>query len=103
MVRQTTSNCWANDAITINVNPIPVVTDITVNLQDTINVCNGAEITIAANINAYDTEGAVFTWFRNGVELEGVNGPIFSENVYTDNENVTTYQYTAIVTLPASG
>ena len=103
MVRQTPSNCWANDAITINVNPIPVVTDITVNLQDTINVCNGAEITIAANINAYDTEGAVFTWFRNGVEMEGVNGPIFSENVYTDNENVTTYQYTAIVTLPASG
>ena len=103
MVRQTTSNCWANDDITINVNPIPVVTDITVNAVDTITVCNGAEVTVAASINAYDVEGAVFTWFRNGVELEGVNGPVFSENVYTDNENVTTLHYSAIVTLPASG
>ena len=104
MVRQTPSNCWATDVITINVNPIPVVTDIVVDfLYDTVTVCNGAEVTIAATVDAYDIEGAVFTWFRNGVELEGVNGPIFSENVYTDNENVTTYHYSAIVTLPASG
>ena len=100
MVRQTTSNCWANDDIIINVNPIPVVADITVNLQDTVNVCNGAEVTVSA-YPVY-SEGT-YTWYRNGVEIAGVNGPSFSENVYTDNENVTTYQYTAMVTLPASG
>ena len=104
MVRQTPSNCWATDQITINVNPIPVVTDIKVNtVFDTLNVCDGAEVTLTATIDAYDPEGAVFTWFRNGEVIEGVTGPIFSENVYTDNENVTTYHYSAIVTLPASG
>ena len=104
MVRQTPSNCWATDAITINVNPIPVVTDIVVNfMYDTVNVCDGAEVTIGAVVDAYDMTGAVFTWYRNGELLEGITGPIFSENVYTDNENVTTYHYSAIVTLPASG
>ena len=103
MVRQIPSNCWANDMITINVNPIPVVTDITVNSDDTITLCNGAEVTVAATINAYNAEGAVFTWFRNGELIEGVTGSSFTENVYTDNENVNTYHYTAIVTLPASG
>ena len=104
MVRQTTSECWANDAITITVHPIPVVTDIKVNfVYDTANVCDGAEVTLSATIDAYDAEGAVFTWFRNGELIEGVTGPMFSENVYTDNENVTTYHYSAIVTLPASG
>ena len=104
MVRQTTSECWANDAITITVHPIPVVTDIKVNfLYDTANVCDGAEVTLTALIDAYDADGAVYTWFRNGELIEGVTGPVFSENVYTDNENVTTYHYSAIVTLPASG
>ena len=104
MVRQIPSECWATDRITINVNPIPVVTDIKVNfVHDTLPVCNGAEVTLTAAIDAYDAEGAVFTWFRNGELIEGVTGPVFSENVYTDNENVTTYHYSAIVTLPASG
>ena len=104
MVRQIPSNCWANDEITINVNPIPVVTNISVNfVYDTLHVCDGAEVTLTAAIDAYDVEGAVFTWFRNGELIQGVTGPIFSENVYTDNENTTTYHYTAIVTLPASG
>ena len=103
MVRHTPSNCWANDEITINVNPIPVVTNITVNLMDTINVCDGAEVTVAAEISAYNAEGAVYTWYRNGVEIAGVNGPVFSENVYTNNEYDNIYQYTAVVTLPASG
>ena len=104
MVRQIPSECWATDRITINVNPIPVVTDIKVNfVHDTLPVCNGAEVTLTAAIDAYDAEGAFFTWFRNGELIEGVTGPVFSENVYTDNENVTTYHYSAIVTLPASG
>ena len=51
----------------------------------------------------YDAEGAVFTWFRNGELIEGVTGPVFSENVYTNNEYDNIYQYTAVVTLPASG
>jgi hypothetical protein len=104
MVRHTPSNCWANDEITINVNPIPVVTDIVINAAfDTVTVCDGAEVTISAVTDAYNAEGAVYTWYRNGVEIAGVNGPVFSENVYTNNEYDNIYQYTAVVTLPASG
>ncbi len=104
MVVQTNSTCTANDEITITVHPIPVVTSIVVDvLNDTVNVCNGASVMLGASFNGYTADGAVFTWFRNGNEIVGANGPIFSENVYTTDNQVTTYHYSAIVTLPASG
>ncbi len=104
MVVQTNSTCTANDEITITVHPIPVVTSVVVDvLNDTVNVCNGASVMLGASFNGYTADGAVFTWFRNGNEIVGANGPIFSENVYTTDNQVTTYHYSAIVTLPASG
>ena len=104
MVRQTNSECWANDEVEIVVNPIPVVTNVTVNGVAVDTVCDGAQVTVAATINANGTPGeAVYTWYRNGVLIEGANEASFSENVYTTDNHVTYNNYTVVVTLPASG
>ncbi|MCR4965956.1 MAG: PKD domain-containing protein [Bacteroidales bacterium] len=102
-VIQTPSQCFDSDSIIITVNPIPVVTDITVNNEHAIVVCNGAQVTVAATIDPADAEGAVYTWYRNGELIEGATQASFSENVYTTPNHITTNFYTAIVTLPASG
>lgn len=102
-VYQTNSQCHNSDEITITVNPLPVVTGITVNNQTIDTVCNGAQVNLAATITPADAQGAVYTWFRNGIEIPGANQSTFSENVYTNDNQVTTNVYTAIVTLPASG
>ena len=101
MILQTPSTCTANDEITITVNPIPVVTAVTV---DPAVVCDGAQVTVEATIEANGTEGEpVYTWFRNGVLIEGANQATLQENVYTNDNHVTVNTYNAIVTLPASG
>ncbi len=104
MVRQTNSECWANDEIEIIVNPIPVVTSVTVNGVAVDTVCDGAQVTVTATINANGTPGdAVYTWYRNGVLIPGATEAIFSENVYTTDNHVTYNYYSVVVTLPASG
>lgn len=100
---QVDAECSNFDEITITVNPLPVVTAITVNGQGVDTVCNGAQVNLAATITPVNAEGAVYTWFRNGIEIVGANQSTFSENVYTNDNQVTTNVYTAIVTLPASG
>ncbi len=103
MVLQTPSTCTANDEITINVNPIPVVTNVTVNGKANDVVCDGAQVTVAAEIEPANAAGAVYTWYKNGQLIEGATEAVYSENVYTNDNQVTTNSYTAIVTLPASG
>ena len=100
---QTPSTCFDTDEITITVNPRPVVTSVTVNGVVLDTVCDGAQVNLAATINPADAQGAVYTWFRNGVEIPGANQSTFSENVYTNDNQVTTNVYTVMVTLPASG
>ena len=102
-VQQTPSQCYDSDEIVITVNPIPVVTDITVNGEHAITVCDGAQVTVEATIDPADAEGAVYTWYRNGELIPGATQASFSENVYTTPNHITTNMYTAIVTLPASG
>ena len=104
MVRQTNSECWANDEIEIIVNPIPVVTSVTVNGVAVDTVCDGAQVTVTATINANGTPGdAVYTWYRNGILIPEATEAIFSENVYTTDNHVTYNYYSVVVTLPASG
>ena len=102
-VMQTPSTCTDNDEIVITVNPRPVVTNVTVNNTAATTVCEGAQVTLAASIEPAGAEGAVFTWFRDGVVIPGAQLSTFSENVYTTDNHVTTHVYTAMVTLPASG
>lgn len=100
LVLQTNTVCTAVDEINIYVAPIPVVNKVLV--SDSV-VCNGAPVTVSATINPADAEGAVYTWFRNGQLIDGVTGASFSENVFTTDDHVTEYTYSAIVTLPSSG
>ena len=104
MVIQTNSTCWNDDEISIVVNPIPVVTDVLVNGVSVDTVCDGAQVTLVAQYDANGTLGEpVFTWYRNGIEIEGANQAIFSENVYTTDNHVTYNYYSVVVTLPHSG
>ena len=102
-VIQTHSMCNEFDEIVITVNPIPVVTDVTVNNQHIDTVCDGAQVDLACTITPADAQGAVYTWYRNGIEIPGANQSTFSENVYTTDNHVTINVYTVKVELPASG
>ncbi len=102
-VIQTHSMCNEFDEIVITVNPIPVVTDVTVNNQHIDTVCDGAQVDLACTITPADAQGAVYTWYRNGIEIPGANQSTFSENVYTTDNHVTVNVYTVKVELPASG
>ena len=102
-VIQTNSMCNEFDEIVITVNPIPVVTDVTVNNQHIDTVCDGAQVDLACTITPADAQGAVYTWYRNGIEIPGANQSTFSENVYTTDNHVTVNVYTVKVELPASG
>ena len=102
-VTQTHSLCSEYDEIVITVNPIPVVTDVTVNNQHIDTVCDGAQVDLACTITPADAQGAVYTWYRNGIEIPGANQSTFSENVYTTDNHVTVNVYTVKVELPASG
>ena len=99
-VYQTNSTCSATDEILINVNPIPVITSVVASDE---SVCNGAEIYVAASTDQENDEEAVYTWYRNGFVIEGATLPIFAENVYTIDNQVTINHYTVIATFPASG
>ena len=104
VVFQTNSTCIANDEVTITVNEIPVITNVTVNGVASDTVCDGAQVTVAASYNANGSVGEpIFTWYRNGSLIEGATGASFSENVFTTTNHVTTNNYTVVVTLPASG
>ena len=102
-VIQTHSMCNEFDEIVITVNPIPVVTDVTVNNLHIDTVCDGAQVDLACTITPADAQGAVYTWYRNGIEIPGANQSTFSENVYTTDNHVTVNVYTVKVELPASG
>ena len=100
LVAQTGSNCYDTDEITIIVNPRPVITNILA--SDNI-VCNGAEVVLVATTDQENDLDAVYTWFRNGIEIEGANLPVFSENVFTTDNHQTVNIYSASATFPASG
>ena len=100
VVTQMGSLCNATDEITITVNPRPVITSIIA--VDNV-VCNGAEVIVAATTDQDNDEEAVYTWFRNGIEIEGAHLPIFTENVFTPANHMTVNYYSVIATFPASG
>jgi hypothetical protein len=100
LVIQTATTCTTTDAITITVNPRPVITSVIALDQE---VCNGAQVVVAATTNQANDEEAVYTWYRNGIEIEGAHLPIFMENVYTNDNHVTVNYYSVMATFPASG
>ena len=102
-VYQLTSDCQAtSNVINVKVNPDPEVT--LVSISDT-NVCHGAQITVAATIDAHgmDATGAIYTWYRNGILIPGATAATIQDNPATIDNNIQHYTYTAVVTLPQAG
>jgi hypothetical protein len=84
------------------VKPDPIVTLVSVSDD---NVCNGAQITVAATIDAHgmNTTGAIYTWYRNGILIPGATAATIQDNPSTIDNNIQHYTYTAVVTLPQAG
>ena len=102
-VFQLTSECEATSIpFPVVVNADPVVT--MVSISDT-NVCNGAQITVAATIDAHgmDASNAIYTWYRNGILIPGATAATIQDNPATIDNNIQHYYYTAVVTLPQAG
>ena len=94
-VVHTLSGCFDTDSKTINVNPIPVVNH--VSMSDT-NVCEGAQVTIYADIDT--TKGVpgmpyFFEWRRNGELLAGNTQTIYDSPMTVDG-NEQTFVYSVI-------
>ena len=100
LVYQTTSDCIGSADVVINVHADPIITDITA--SNTV-ICDGGQVVLTANADLEDVLGeAVYTWFANGIEIEGATSNTLT--VYpTIVDDQTEITYSAIVTLTASG
>ena len=99
VVTQTTSACVASGEITITVNPDPVITGITISDN---YICEGGQVTVTATAtNVLGTP--VYTWYRNGIQIEGVYGASFTESPDAIDADITLYTYSAIVTTNVAG
>ena len=94
---QATSGCTATDEITITVNELPAIPQVSV---DNAIVCDGGQVTLTVT---NPNNNAVYTWYRNGVVIAGATNSILTESPVTVDGDVTNYVYTVIATLPMSG
>ena len=89
-VRQTTSLCEAVGYDTITVISAPIVTLTHDAATDTL--CSGGEITFTAHVGTGFGDGT-YTWFRNGVVIEGANGEYLTESPLAVDGDSTAYNY----------
>ena len=100
-VFQTHSECFDTDEFTVSVLPLPVVDDITLSATE---VCDGGQVTISAVVsNLPDLGTPIYTWYRNGVLIDGVNGASFVESPIAVDGDITSYVYSAVVSYEVSG
>ena len=100
-VFQTHSECFDTDEFTVSVLPLPVVDDITLSATE---VCDGGQVTISAVVsNLPDLGTPTYTWYRNGVLIDGVNGASFVESPIAVDGDITSYVYSAVVSYEISG
>ena len=96
-----TSGCSDYDEITINVNPIPVIDSIT-NVVGKDTVCPGGPVELVAHVSGGVAGGEVYTWTRNGEELESTGANLIDYPLAVDN-NITRYIYEVKVKQTAAG
>src|SRR5574344_632278 len=99
-VTQTTSGCTAQGTATVTVTDDQVVTSITV---DSYTICEGEQVSVTATATQRVTDALVYTWYRNGVEIEGVHGASFTETPVVIDNDEQTYVYSAMVSQVSSG
>ena len=104
MVRidQLTSGCVSYADTTVYVHADPVVT-LAISDEDTV-ICDGGQFTLTATA-IYDAVlgDAVYTWTRNGQIIPEAQFATLTESPVTVDNDTTTYTYTVIATLAASG
>lgn len=102
IVEQLTSGCVAtSDTAKVNVNVLPVIDTVTISDY---TVCYGAQLTITAHVsNVPSNSIPVYTWYRNGILMEGANAATIYDAPGIVDNNTQYYQYTAVVTYPEAG
>ena len=100
VVTQTTSGCVGTGNIEITVTSDPMIATITI-VNPTL--CEGGQIEVSATTTPEDIDGAVYTWYKNGVVIAGVNGSSFIESPLAIDNDVTVYTYSVSVATPVSG
>jgi phage baseplate assembly protein gpV len=97
---QAISGCAAVGTITITVNPAPATPVLTI---DNMVVCEGGRVIVTDTVTRNVNGTPVYTWYRNNIEVPGVTGATLIDDPAVVDNDITTYNYTAIVTYPASG
>lgn len=82
------NNCGKTATATVNIGSsmdVPLTSNATNN-----TVCEGTKVTITANRPVNNSSSETYKWYKNGTEITGVTGPVFSDpDALTDN---TTYK-----------
>ena len=102
LVAQPTTSCLSRATVTVNVHEDPTVS-LAISDEDTV-VCEGGQYTLTATAYYDEVLGeATYTWTRNGEEIVNANGATLTESDITVDGDITTYTYTVVATLTASG
>lgn len=99
-VLQTHSLCEKYDRFVVEVIPTPVVTEIIISDA---TICEGGEVTISAVTDPADITGAIYTWYQNGILMEGISGASFTHSPLAVDNDITTYEYSVSVSAPVAG
>jgi gliding motility-associated-like protein len=82
------NNCGKTATATVNIGSnmdVPLTSNATNN-----TVCEGTKVTITANRPVNNSSSETYKWYKNGTEITGVTGPVFSDpEALTEN---TTYK-----------
>ena len=97
---QVSTGCVVNGYVKVGVNLDPKP-ELTLNSAETI--CSGGQ----ASLSVTSTQGVsgipyIYTWYRNGVEIDGATGASLTEELTTEGES-TLYSYTVVASQDASG
>ncbi len=95
VVDQLTTGCQTVASTTVKVNDIPVIVSVE-NLSGQDTLCPGGRVELHATINGGVAGGEVYTWYRNGVQLESTGENLIDYPMAEDN-NVAQYIYEVTV------
>ena len=99
-VTQTTSMCVATGKVHVNAVDAPSVVKIT---PDTNDMCSGYDLTITASATGGITgEPYIYTWYKNGVLIEGVTDSVFHDATVLTGTEAESITYSAVVSQPSS-
>ena len=95
VVDQLTTGCQTIASTTVKVNNIPEIVSVE-NLSGQDTLCPGGRVELHATINGGVAGGEVYTWYRNGVQLESTGENLIDYPAAEDN-NVAQYIYEVTV------